>query len=792
VTVTDANSCVSVTDCAGITINLVLDCSITTDNPVCAGTTHPASVGSAGAGATYAWTVTGGTLNSGQNTNSISYTAGTGPTVTIDITVTDINNCTNTCQRVVTVNSNPTANAGADIARCADAADPTVGGAPTGSGGTGPYTYLWTGTGAAYLSSTTVANPTFGVSVAGPGSYQACVTVTDANSCVGATDCATVTIRALPVANAGIDRTLCADAVDPTVGGSPTGSGGTGPYTYLWSGTGAAFLSSTTAANPTFDVSVAGPGSYQVCVTVTDANLCVSAIDCATITINALPVANAGNDITLCADAANPTVGGSPTGSSGTGPYTYLWTGTGAAYLSSTTVANPTFNVATAGPGTRTVCVTVTDANLCVSTTDCATVIINALPSCTITAENLVCWGTAGHTASAPGGAVSYSWGITGGTINSGQGTTSISYTAGAGPNLTLTVTVTDANGCVNTCQKVVTVDHPDCTISANDSVCYLSTGNLATAPASMSSYVWTVTGGTLTSQIGNSITYTAGSGTSLTLQVTVTNANGCVSTCQKLVTIIQPSLNATMQLEAVSNVVTRDVTFVFTDCSGGTDTRTVPVTTNASGIGSVTINSLSAGMDWVSVREGHTLLRLQAISYGACYVATINLTTAGSGRPLVAGDFRTAVVTQDNLVDITDFSILASRWNQTIDRNLGTGADATGDGAQNTADFTAIQVNFFDVGEEAEGCPKVATDDDDGLRTPEAEPVPVVTPRSSVPVSSLGFASANKADLNGDGMIDTKDIRAFARQNGLTLLPEFSEKLDKLETSKPRSPHRR
>jgi hypothetical protein len=162
----------------------------------------------------------------------------------------------------------------------------------------------------------------------------------------------------------------------------------------------------------------------------------------------------------------------------------------------------------------------------------------------------------------------------------------------------------------------------------------------------------------------------------------------------------------------------------------------------------------------------------------------------------LVAGDFHTGIVPQDNLVDITDFSILASVWNQPIDANLTTGADATGDGVQNTADFTAIQVNFFALGEADDACGGAAVAGG-GLQSLGGDDVEVVIgtgeqterlARASVPVQNLEFAGAEKADLTGDGVVDTHDIRAFARRHGLQLLPEFNKKLAKIEGRKVRA----
>ena len=72
------------------------------------------------------------------------------------------------------------------------------------------------------------------------------------------------------IANAGADVTD-ASVLDVTIGGSPTASGGTSPYSYSWSP--ATNLSDPTAANPELDL-IAAEENYSV--TVTDANGCTS------------------------------------------------------------------------------------------------------------------------------------------------------------------------------------------------------------------------------------------------------------------------------------------------------------------------------------------------------------------------------------------------------------------------------------------------------------------------------------------------------------------------------------
>ena len=62
---------------------------------------------------------------------------------------------------------------------------------------------------------------------------------------------------------------------------------------------------------------------------------------------------------------------------------------------------------------------------------------------------------------------------------------------------------------------------------------------------------------------------------------------------------------------------------------------------------------------------------------------------------------------------------------------------------------------------------------------------------RTSVPVRDLGFVGAESADLTGDGIVDSRDIREFAKRHDLPLLPEFSQKLDRLDARRLRPKNR-
>lgn len=146
-----------------------------------------------------------------------------------------------------------------------------------------------------------------------------------------------------------------------------------------------------------------------------------------------------------------------------------------------------------------------------------ATVTINPLPTATITASDggtTFCQGdSVTLTAST---ASSYSW-------STGATTQSITvYTSG-----NYTVTVTEPCGSASASITVTVSPLPDCAISGNTSFCEGQSTQLCAAPGN-ASYLWS-TGAT-----ESCITVTEAG----TYSVTVTNANGCSSTCSKTVTV--------------------------------------------------------------------------------------------------------------------------------------------------------------------------------------------------------------------------------------------------------------
>lgn len=263
----------------------------------------------------------------------------------------------------------------------------------TPSGGTAPYTFLWS-TGAT----------TGEVSSLAAGNYT--VSVTDAGNL---TVTGTATLTDPPRINVTFESQSCTSPA--TI--KATGSGGFPPYTYTWDG-----------MVPGQTYAATQPGKY--CVTVTDTKLC-GKIACFTVSINPM-ILDIKSTAISCPGvnngSANVTVSG------GTAPYEYKWSN------GATTSA-----ISNLAPGTYSV--TVIDAGGCSGTV--STTLANKPPiNIALDPDNPICAGdfngAIAATASGGNGGFIYRW-------NTGATTNTI---AGLGEGI-YTVTVTDVRGCTAT-----------------------------------------------------------------------------------------------------------------------------------------------------------------------------------------------------------------------------------------------------------------------------------------------------------------------------------------------------
>ena len=176
-------------------------------------------------------------------------------------------------------------------------------------------------------------------------------------------------------------------------------------------------------------------------------------------------------------------------------------------------------------------------------------------PTVTASGPTSFCSGGSVTLTSTP--AQSYQWSRNGLDI---PFATQQSYVASDGASFT--VRTTDAGGCVLTSAPVsVTVTPaPETAIDAPASVMPNTTGHTAsvTNPIPAASYAWSITGGTLESNAGPSITFNAGSSGNVTLTVTATNG-ACTFTTSRVIAIDTLDADVAVTKSAPASVATGD-----------------------------------------------------------------------------------------------------------------------------------------------------------------------------------------------------------------------------------------
>lgn len=474
VIITDANGCQH-RDSVIITQPLPLVATMTTINVACNGANNGSVTinVSGGTGAySYAWTPNVSTSSTVTNASPGNYI----------VTVTDANGCTLVDSAVVTQPA-------AAVSVTAIVTDMTCVNANNGSisvqvsGGTGSYTYAWTGSPA--------NTPT--ISGLSAGTYT--VTVTDANGCTGVASGTINNPAAITSTTTGTDVT-CAGAANGTATVTAV-SGGTGSYTYLWTNFAA-----------TQSISGLSGGLYRVIIT--DANGCQHRDSVFVSEPQPLVVTLATSNIS-CSGGNNGLITATVTG--GTGAYTYAWT--------PNVSSGPTVTGATAG----TYSVIVTDANGCTGTAT-TTVTQPQVLTASVSTTNVTCYGDSNGTIniSVAGGSGVYTY-----TWSPNVSTTSSLSNAAPG---TYVVTVADANGCSLVESIVITqpaspiivtnIVHEVTCFNGNDgSILVLASGGTGSFTYQWASGQTTqyITGLSMSSPFASSTLFT----------VTVTDANGCI-----------------------------------------------------------------------------------------------------------------------------------------------------------------------------------------------------------------------------------------------------------------------
>jgi PKD repeat protein len=324
------------------------------------------------------------------------------------------------------------------------------------------------------------------------------------------------------------------------------------PNTWSWSFAGGTPAVST-VQNPGIVYNT--PGVYTVTLTATNAHGSNTKTVTGYITVNAIPTADAGSNVSIC--------NGSGTTLNASGGASYSWlpvTG-----LSSATIANPV-----ASPGTTTN-YTVTVTNSGCSATDIVTITVNPVPAANAGSDVAICNGSS-TPLSASGGS-SYSWGPA-----AGLSSTTVSSPS-ASPTVTTTYTVTvTAAGCSSTDMVTVTVN-PTPTANAGSDVTICNGTSTTLNASGGTAYSWSPAAGLSSASIANPVA-TPGSTTNYTVTVT---SGGCSST--DVVTVFVTPLPAA---DAGSNASICSGSSTTLTAGGGTSYSWLPAT----GLSSTTISN--------------------------------------------------------------------------------------------------------------------------------------------------------------------------------------------------------
>ncbi|WP_341906576.1 PKD domain-containing protein [Fluviicola taffensis] len=249
----------------------------------------------------------------------------------------------------------------------------------------------------------------------------------------------TVTISSPPTANPVASIAVCSNTTVsvPAFASTPAGA------TFTWMNTnGTTGLATSGSGNITsFTGLNSGSGSNSATITITPTlSGCVGSTTSFTITVDSPPIANAGNDATICANSS----GTNQIGQTPVAGVTYSWSPiTG---LSNANSANPTFDPTVAGVTNYTLTASVGSC----STTDNVTVTIYALPVITFNSDiSSGCNPQEITFNNTTPNSSNCTWNFEGLGPQNTCGTVIQNYTSDGVFDVSLTVT--DLNGCVNT-----------------------------------------------------------------------------------------------------------------------------------------------------------------------------------------------------------------------------------------------------------------------------------------------------------------------------------------------------
>jgi large repetitive protein len=499
---------------------------------------------------------------------------------------------------------------------------------------TGTNVTLSTGSAVSYVWSNGAITPT--VSVNTSGTYS--VTLTGTNGCTVTSAVSTVTVTPVPSA------VITANGPTNICDGGSVGLSVPTAGSYLWSN-----------GATTQGISATSTGNYSVTAT---NGICSATSTPVYVNFNPVPssTVTASGPTTFCQ-------GGNVTLTAATGnSFTYLWSN-GATTQSITVAASGTYSV------------TVSNSFNCSSTSTPISVVVNALPTASITAggSTTICSGNTISLTAATANAYLWSTGATTQTISA---STSGNYT----------VQAISAAGCTaNSAATAITVlPSPTAVITQASGTTFCQGGSVVINSTPASAYLWS-----------NSETTQAISATTTGVySVLVTAANGCTAISNTINVNVLPTPTATIYPGTNVNICAGSTVTLSTGTaasyvwSNGAITPTITVSAN--GTHSVTLTgsngcTATSALTTVTVNPIPVAAITAAGTTNICSGTSVNLTATSAGSYLWSNGATTQTIAASlagaYTVTVTTAGCSATSASTTVNVNQSPTANVTASG---------------------------------------------------------------------------------------------------------------
>ncbi|MBI3501119.1 MAG: PKD domain-containing protein [Bacteroidetes bacterium] len=455
----------------------------------------------------------------------------------------------------------PVVNAGANVTICQGDTIAQLNGSVSVGTTTGQWSTLGSGT---FVPNDSTLNASYILSSAdtAAGGVTLVLSSTNNGTCLAVTDTVQIIITPLPVVNAGIDLTVCANNAAVALTGSITVGSTTGYWTTSGSGT---FAPDSSALNAVYTPSAGDTAAGTITLVLTSTKGCNAITDTMLLIITDAPDVFAGNDTAICEGlslALNGSINSAATG----GVWTTSGTGT---FVPNDSTLNAVYTPSTADAvaGSVTLVLTSTGNGQCLAVSDTMILSIGRSPvagfsySKICTGQSITFTDTS-SVISVNDSIVAWNW-----TIGGGNDTVqNPSYTYSVSGTDSVTLIVTSSIGCTDTAYHIVNINPTPAasfTFSVDcqkDSVFFTNTSTIASG--NIISWNWNFGDGDTSALQNPAHNYTA-TGT-YTVTLTVVSDSGCTDIFSDTVA---PCSHVTAGFISSSSVCTGQ-TISFTDIS--------------------------------------------------------------------------------------------------------------------------------------------------------------------------------------------------------------------------------